>query len=136
MFLGRAAGGRLALRFTLDRLLYAALAVNAVGFAVFWLSTSAPLAVAGLLACGLGVSLYFPLGLARAIEASEGRPDQASARVGIGAALASGAGPFALGALADLGGIHLAMLVVPVLLVVAAAGIRLAPAHQRDPQTA
>ena len=133
MFLGRAAGDRLALRFTLDRLLYAALAVNAVGFAVFWLSTSAPLAVAGLLACGLGVSLYFPLGLARAIEASEGRPDQASARVGVGAALASGAGPFALGALADLGGIHLAMLVVPLLLVVAAAGIRLAPAHQRDP---
>ena len=82
----------------------------------------------GLLACGLGVALYFPLGLARAIAASGGRPDRASARVGIGAALASGVGPFVLGALADATGIHAAMLVVPVLLVVAAVGIRLAPA--------
>ena len=80
--------------------------MNAVGFAVFWASTSAPLAVAGLLVCGLGVSLYFPLGLSRAIAVSDGRPDQATARVGVGAALASGVGPFVLGALADAAGIH------------------------------
>jgi predicted MFS family arabinose efflux permease len=133
MFVGRAAGGWLALRFTIDRLLYGALALNALGFAVFWGSTAAPLAVAGLLACGLGVALYFPLGLARAIAASEGRPDRASARVGIGAALASGAGPFGLGALADAAGIHAAMLVVPALLVVAGLGIRLAPARVMAP---
>jgi fucose permease len=133
MFVGRAAGGWLALRFTIDHLLYGALALNALGFAVFWGSTAAPLAVAGLLACGLGVALYFPLGLARAIAASEGRPDRASARVGIGAALASGAGPFGLGALADAAGIHAAMLVVPGLLVVAGLGIRLAPARVMAP---
>jgi predicted MFS family arabinose efflux permease len=127
MFVGRAAGGWLALRIPVDRLLYGAIGLNALGFAVFWGSTAAPVAVAGLLACGLGVALYFPLGLARAIAASEGRPDHASARVGIGAALASGAGPFGLGALADAAGIHIAMLVVPALLVVAAVGIRLAP---------
>ena len=128
MFLGRVAGGWLALRHPLDRLLYAALALNAVGFAVFWGSTSGPVAVTGLLACGLGVALYFPLGLARSIAASDGRPDHASARVGLGAALASGAGPFGLGALADVVGIHTAMLVVPALLVVAALGIRFGPA--------
>ena len=128
MCLGRVAGGWLALRHPVDRLLYAALALNAVGFAVFWGSTSAPVAVTGLLACGLGVALYFPLGLARSIAASDGRPDHASARVGLGAALASGAGPFGLGALADVVGIHTAMLVVPALLVVAALGIRLGPA--------
>ncbi|MDQ1616748.1 MAG: hypothetical protein QOJ60_2687, partial [Actinomycetota bacterium] len=44
-----------------------------------------------------------------------------------GAALASGGGPFALGALADAAGIRAAMLIVPVLLLVAAAGLRLAP---------
>ena len=43
--------------------------------------------------------------------------------------MASGAGPFGLGALADATTIHTAMLVVPALLVVAAVGIRLAPAR-------
>lgn len=131
MFVGRLAGGRLALRLPVDRLLYGAIALNLAGFALLWSSGSAALAVAGLLACGLGVALYFPLGLARAIDASEGRPDQASARVGLGAALASGGGPFVLGALADATSIRAAMLVVPALLVVAAAGIRLAPVRER-----
>ena len=79
------------------------------------------------IACGLGVAAYFPLGLARAIAASGGRPDRASARVGLGAAVASGSGPIVLGALADSGGIHRAMLVVPALIAVAAVGIRLGP---------
>jgi predicted MFS family arabinose efflux permease len=133
MCLGRTAGGRLALRFTLDNLLYAGIALAAAGFALFWSTTEAGPAVAGLFACGVGISLYYPLGMARAIAASEGRPDQASARVGLGAALASGAGPFVLGALADATSIHLAMLLVPCLLVVAAVGIRVAPARLPAP---
>jgi fucose permease len=126
---GRVVGGRLALRLPVDRLLYGALVLNAVGFALFWVSTDAVLSVLGLLLCGLGVALYFPLGLSRAIAASDGQPDRATARVGLGAAVASGAGPFLLGALADATTIHTAMLVVPGLLVVAAVGIRLAPAR-------
>ena len=133
MCLGRTAGGRLALRFTLDSLLYSGIALAAAGFALFWSTTAAAPAVAGLFACGVGISLYYPLGMARAIAASEGRPDQASARVGLGAALASGAGPFVLGALADATSIHLAMLLVPCLLVVAAVGIRVAPARLPAP---
>ncbi len=127
MFVGRLVGGRLALRMPVDRLLYGALLLNASGFLLFWQSREPVLAVTGLLACGLGVALYFPLGLARAIAASDGQPDRASARAGLGAALASGAGPFGLGALADATSIHTAMLVVPALIVVAAVGIRLAP---------
>ncbi len=133
MCVGRVVGGRLALRLPVDRLLYGAIVLNAFGFALFWLSTDAALAVLGLLGCGLGVALYFPLGLSRAIAASDGQPDRASARVGIGAAVASGAGPFLLGALADATTIHTAMLVVPGLLVVAAVGIRLAPARTAVP---
>jgi predicted MFS family arabinose efflux permease len=129
MCIGRVVGGRLALRFAVDRLLYCALALNAAGFLLFWLSADPVAAVTGLLGCGLGVALYFPLGLSRVIAASGGQPDRAMARVGIGAALASGAGPFGLGALADATSIHTAMLVVPGLLVVAAIGIRLAPAR-------
>ena len=125
MFLGRLSGGRLALRFGVDPLLYAAIGVAAAGFAIFWASTWAPLAVAGLLVCGLGVALHYPLGIARAIDASEGRPDLASARAGFAAALAVGVGPFALGALADQVGLHGAFLVVPALLGLAALGVRL-----------
>jgi predicted MFS family arabinose efflux permease len=124
MCIGRIVGGRLALRIAVDQLLYCALGVCAIGFAAFWLTTWAPLAIAGLLVCGLGTALFYPLGLTRAIKASDGRPDLATARVGLGAALASGGGPFVLGALADQIGIHGAFLVVPVLLVLSALGVR------------
>lgn len=125
MFAGRLVGGRLALRFGVEQMLYAALAVAAGGFAVFWASTWAPLAIAGLLICGLGVALHYPLGIARAIDAAEGRPDLASARASVGAALAVGVGPFALGALADQIGLHKAFLVVPALYALAAVGVRI-----------
>ncbi|MGZ4637696.1 MAG: MFS transporter [Actinomycetes bacterium] len=124
MCIGRVFGGRLALRIHVDRLLHLAIAVCASGFSMFWLTTSTPVALVGLLVCGLGISLFYPLGISRAIALSEGRPDLASARAGLGAALASGGGPFLLGALADQVGIHGAFLVVPALLVVAAVGVR------------
>ena len=125
MFVGRLVGGRLALRFGVDPMLYAALAVAAVGFGVFWASTRAPFAIAGLMICGLGVALHYPLGISRAIDAAEGRPDLASARASLAVALAIGVGPFALGALADQIGLHQAFLVVPALLALAAIGVRI-----------
>lgn len=133
MLLGRLAGGRLALRFGIDPLLYAAIGVAAAGFALFWVSTWAPLAIAGLLICGLGVALHYPLGIARAIDAAEGRPDLASARAALAAALAIGVGPFALGALADQVGLHTAFLVVPCLLALAALGVRIGGRCRYDP---
>jgi MFS family permease len=136
MCIGRLVGGRLALRFSVERLLYCALAVCATGFAAFWLTTWAPGAIAGLFVCGLGIALFYPLGLSRAIDLSDGRPDLATARVGLGAALASGAGPFALGALADQVGIHGAFLVVPGLLIVAGLGLRLGTPRGPTPSIA
>lgn len=125
MALGRLLGGRLALRRDVDTLLLRAIATSGLGFAVFWWTDVAAIALGGLVVCGLGIALFYPLGVVRAIGASQGRPDLASARGGLAAALASGAGPFGLGALADQVGIHAALLVVPALLVVAAAGVRL-----------
>jgi fucose permease len=124
MCLGRVVGARLALRLEVGRLLYLALAVCGTGFAVFWLTTWAPLALAALLVVGLGISVLYPLGIARAIELSEGQPDKATARGGLGAGVAAGGGPFVLGALADQVGIHGAFLVVPALLALAAIGVR------------
>ena len=96
------------------------------GFAVFWMSTEAIPALVGLFIAGLGISLQFPLGIALAIATSEGLPDRATARSGIAAGLAIGGGPFVLGALADLVGVHSAFLLVPVLLALAALFVRLA----------
>ena len=51
---------------------------------------------------------------------SGGQPDRAVAVMGIGVGLASGIGPFAVGALADQLGVQTAFLVVPALCVAAA----------------
>ena len=129
MCAGRLVGGRVALRVDPGRLLLTALALSAAGFAVFWLATAAPLALAGLAVCGLGIALHFPLGVARAVAASGRRPDRGAGRISFAAGLASGVAPFVLGALADRSGTHTAFLLVPVLLV-AAAGCVLASLHE------
>lgn len=120
MAIGRVAGGRLLLRYDPDWLLYRALALAGAGFAIFWLSSSAVPAIAGLVICGLGISLHFPLGVMRAIRTSPDRPDLAATRASLAVGLAVGVGPFALGALSDVVGTHRAFLVVPVFLTLAA----------------
>ena len=45
----------------------------------FWLTTWAPLAIASLLVSGRGIALLYPLGLSRAIDASDGPPELAAA---------------------------------------------------------
>jgi predicted MFS family arabinose efflux permease len=124
MCAGRFGGSRLSLRVGADRLLTLAIATSGAGFLLFWLSPWAPAAVLGLLVCGTGLALHYPLGIWRVIDAADGRPDLATARAGYAAALAVGVGPFALGALADRVGLHTAFVVVPVLLALAALGVR------------
>lgn len=121
--IGRVTGGRLALRRSPERLLAGSLVVTTAGFLLFWSSTVAWLALLGLFVMGLGIAVQFPLSVARAITASEGRPDQATARLSIGAGLAIGLAPFLLGFLADQVGTRHAFLIVPVLLILAAAGL-------------
>lgn len=120
---GRLAGGALALRVSTPRLLLAAIGVTTAGFAVFWLSTAALVAVAGLMVAGLGMALLWPLGVSLAIAASDGQPDLATARLSYAVGIASGGAPFVLGAFSDAVGTHRAFLLVPVLLAVAATGV-------------
>lgn len=119
MTVGRLAGAPLSLRLPVDTILLGTLMVTFAGFAVFWASTDLVLSLAGLVVVGAGVGLQFPLGIARLIAASGGRPDLASARMSLGAGLAIGVAPFALGALADSVGTHRAYLLVPVLVALA-----------------
>jgi len=120
MFLGRVVGTRLVLRLAPLRVLLGALALSAVGFTVFWLATTAWLAIAGLLVCGLGNSLHYPLAIALAVEHSGGQPDLAAARSAYAMAIGFGLAPLALGWTADQAGTHNAFLLVYALLAVAA----------------
>jgi fucose permease len=121
MSLGRVIGGRIALRVPAPQLLLYALGLSGVGFALFWLATVPWLAVTGLVLTGLGNAMHYPLGIGMALRASGGRPDAAAARSSYSMAVAFGASPVLLGAVADQVGAHAAFLLVPVFLAGAAA---------------
>ncbi|MGH3716632.1 MAG: MFS transporter, partial [Micromonosporaceae bacterium] len=123
MVVGRAVGGRLALWLGTVPAILGSLAVAAGGFGVFWIATTPWLAVTGLVICGLGISLHFPLGLALTIQATDGQPELAMSRNAYGMALGFGVVPFLLGAVADRIGISGAFLPIPVCLAVAATAV-------------
>lgn len=121
MAVGRLLAGRLALRFSPARLLLAGLVIAGAGWLVLWTAPAVPAAVVGLVVAGGGVALLFPLSVSLVMAASGGRPDLGSAAGSVGAGVAIGSAPFALGALADAVGPHQGFLLVPVLLLSAAA---------------
>jgi fucose permease len=120
MFVGRLFGVRLLLRMAAPRVLLGALAVSAAGFTVFWVATTAWLAILGLLVCGLGNALHYPLAIALAVEHSDGQPDLAAARAAYAMGVGFGLAPFVLGWLADGVGTHPAFLLMYGLLALAA----------------
>jgi MFS family permease len=120
MAVGRLVVGALARTRSPLGLFLIGVAVTAAGWILVWLSTSPVAAVGGLLVVGLGIAGQYPLGAAMVMALSGGQPDRAIAVMGIGVGLASGIGPFALGALADQLGVQIAFLVVPALCIAAA----------------
>jgi MFS family permease len=130
MALGRAAGGHAARRLARSRAIFiSALALAACGFALFWSTTIAVVAAAGLLVTGLGVALLYPLSISRALAAARSPADRASGYAALASGLAIGVAPFALAALAEDVGLRAAFLVVPALLALAAVNA-LAPARR------
>jgi len=119
----RLVASRLTAQRPVDSVLTAGLVILLVGFGLFWVTTTAWVAALGLVIVGAGLGVQYPLTIARAITLAPGRSDLASARAGLAAGLAVGAGPFLLGALADHYGSHAAFLMVPVLAVLALAGL-------------
>jgi fucose permease len=116
IFVGRAFGAGITRAVPAERLLIISAVVGIVAFGVMWLATSAPVMLAAFFVTGLGISLQWPLGMARILRSCGGRTDRAAgAALAFGTA-AIGAGPFVLGALAERMPIHEAFLIVPVLL--------------------
>lgn len=118
MVAGRLVGARLAQRWPTGKLLAGSLVLTLAGFSCFWLLPNSG-ALVGILICGLGMSLHFPLAVARALSAAAGHTDRAMSMFALGQGLAAGLGPFALSAVASSSGIHLAFLTGPALLAVA-----------------
>lgn len=118
MFIGRWSGAQLARRFDPESIYFGSLVLSLVGFLIFWQSHEPVFMLTGLGLTGLGMSVHFPLGIARAMQASGGQPDRAAGVISIGAGLASGLAPFALGALADHTSTHTAYGIVPSVLVI------------------
>jgi fucose permease len=126
MTAGRLAGAWLAKRLPAERILFGALAVATTGFTVYWLVEAVPATLTGLTVAGLGIAVLYPLTLALAIAASDGRTDAASARAAFATGIAVGVAPFALGALADEAGLRAANGIVPALLAAGFAALILA----------
>lgn len=127
MFVGRVLGAHLARWRNTEHLVLASVAITLVGFAVTWLSPWGWVAVIGLAVTGVGLSVQFPLGLARAMRASLGQNDRVSALSAVWGSLGIAIAPLLLGAIADAVGIHAAFLLVPVLMTTAAAMVLLRP---------
>ncbi len=118
---GRVGGSRLTRRpGRAPSLTAAALVVTAAGFTVFWLSTTAVPALAGLAVAGVGVANLYPLTLAIAVRSAPQSTDAAAARTQLAVGAAVLIAPLALGALADQVGVLRAYAVEPALLVSAA----------------
>ncbi|MDI1459925.1 MFS transporter [Catellatospora sp. KI3] len=128
MFIGRLGGARIALRVRSIPLYLCALAVSLAGFALFWSATGPVVAVAGLAVLGLGNAMHYPLAIGLALGAAAGQADRAAGVASYSMAVSFGAGPLALGLVADQVGPHTAFLLIPLLLTAAATlALRLTP---------
>jgi fucose permease len=116
MAIGRYVGSRLAEYWEGDRVLRISVVIALIGFAVAWISTDGVVMLVGLFVTGLGIGVHWPLGVARAVHASGGMTDRASALASVYGSTAIGIAPFLLGALSDAFGFHQAFLLVPVML--------------------
>ena len=127
MLFGRIFGSRLALRYNTESILKWSIGVALLGFALAWGFTLWPVVLGGMFVTGVGIGVHWPLGVARAVRASGGLTDHASAAASVAGSLAIAVAPFALGALSDLIGFHEAFLLVPAFLLVALGLIFLRP---------
>lgn len=119
MLIGRIWGSRLAQRLPTELMLKASIVFALAAFVLAWTLTLWPVVLLGLLLTGVGISVQWPLGVARVVRASGGMTDRASASASIAGGVAIAIAPIALGAMSDAVGFHAAFLLVPVLLVVA-----------------
>lgn len=131
---GRIAGAALTVRQGRTvTLLWASLALTAGGFVLFWLTDQPVAAVLGLFLAGAGIANLYPLSLALALAAAQGRTDAANALTQLLGGIAVVLAPYLLGTLADQVGLRAAFSVELVL--VAASALLLFLGRRTAPRT-
>lgn len=117
MVIGRYIGSLLLQKHDRFLILFISVAIGGLGFGIFWLGGSLALSLIGLVLAGLGVANLYASFITLSFDAA----GTARAAAGSAATVASGVAilllPFALGSLADMIGIRLAMLIIIVLYV-------------------
>jgi MFS family permease len=98
-----------------------------IGFAFTWIWPVAWVILIGLFIVGLGISVQFPLGMARIMRASAGQADKAAGIASSGVGVAGMIIPFVLAVLADSIGVHYAFLIVPALIAASVIALRMRP---------
>jgi hypothetical protein len=119
MAIARGGGARLLLGGRSDLVFRVAALWAVAAFLLYRATDLVAVSLLGVLLVGTGVGLLYPSSLARAMAATPGREALASTRSALASGIAIGAGPLALGALADAHGIEDASWIVLALLVVA-----------------
>jgi len=127
IFLGRLIRARLALKVPPEIILRGSVCAALAAFAVMWSFTLWPIVVLGMCAVGIGLGVQWPMGVARAVRASDGLTDRAAAYCSISASIAIIIAPVLLGILADHVGLHTAFLIVPCFMVLALALLLVRP---------
>jgi fucose permease len=114
---------RLARRSRAERLLALALGIALVGLIVILIAGEAAVAAAGIAVAGVGIGAMFPLTSVLHVNSSPLSSDRALGQVLAVAAPGQLAGPLIAGAIAQGAGLRIGLLILPLLTLVAGAGL-------------
>jgi fucose permease len=114
-------------------ILFAAFATGLVGFGLYWGVATPWAAIPGIVMLGLCVAPQYPLTMALALGSANGNNDGAARFLTLAFGLAVLLAPALLGALADVVGLRLAHLTLPVIIAAGAAAFLTGQALSRSP---
>ena len=127
MFIGRWVGSVSLQKLSLDNTAFLTLGITVVGYFILWSAHTTPLAYLGLGVIGLGLSVQYPVGVARAVLFAPQLGDVAVGRISIGTGISVATGPLLLGFLGDHFGVSRGFLMLPAIIVVAFVFVMLSP---------
>ena len=130
MFIGRWVGSVSLQKLSLDNTAFLTLGITVVGYFILWSAHTTPLAYLGLGVIGLGLSVQYPVGVARAVLFAPNLGDVAVGRISIGTGIAVAAGPLLLGFLGDHFGVSRGFLMLPAIIAVAIVLVLLSPTRK------
>jgi len=130
MFIGRSIGSVSLQKLSLDNTAFLTLGISVAGYLILWSAHTTPLAYLGLGVIGLGLSVQYPVGVARAVLFAPNLGDVAVGRISIGTGVAVATGPLLLGFLGDHFGVSRGFLMLPAIIALAFVLVLLSPTRK------